>query len=347
MADPLQTVQMMTPAEAKRRRSTPDAAKASYLTSQLRLRLQYAKLKVEHGWQRQNLNEVENLYFRHTHKGRPPPTISPGGRRNLRNAPQHSSDTFSSTSISSVLSTHERTEDAGNGVASGSLQHTDTQSRTPDASAQASQISTPHTQSQASPHPSSGSGSAPSPPTSLARTDTLEDATAAATTTSPRGLKRKHPGPDRTLSSASTATLTDSGFASQASLTSAPTHSSLPATATSAPTQTLTMRANLGYPHFYPHTHVPYPALSPAPAPAPAPFGTGSGAGMSSGAGAGVGGLTYDAFWSTHGSAAAYRSVLTGAPSSGAGGVKGRGSMTEGAVAGGGAPAVAQSAGSS
>ncbi|KAF9235518.1 hypothetical protein BU15DRAFT_77923 [Melanogaster broomeanus] len=31
------------------------------------MRLQYAKLKVEYGWQRQNLNEVENLYFHHSH----------------------------------------------------------------------------------------------------------------------------------------------------------------------------------------------------------------------------------------------------------------------------------------
>ncbi|KAH9931908.1 uncharacterized protein B0H18DRAFT_69963 [Fomitopsis serialis] len=51
------------------------------LCGQLRLRLQYAKLKVEHGWQRQTLNEVENLYFRHTHKSRPHTTPMPGGRR--------------------------------------------------------------------------------------------------------------------------------------------------------------------------------------------------------------------------------------------------------------------------
>ncbi|KAI0730990.1 hypothetical protein C8Q76DRAFT_793098 [Earliella scabrosa] len=61
-----------------------DKAKANYLSSQLRLRLQYAKLKVEHGWQRQTLSEVENLYFRHTHLTRPYPVISPGGRRNGR-----------------------------------------------------------------------------------------------------------------------------------------------------------------------------------------------------------------------------------------------------------------------
>ncbi|KIM77634.1 hypothetical protein PILCRDRAFT_615634 [Piloderma croceum F 1598] len=34
------------------------------------MRLQYARLKVEHGWQRQNLNEVENLYFHHSAVGR-------------------------------------------------------------------------------------------------------------------------------------------------------------------------------------------------------------------------------------------------------------------------------------
>ncbi|KAI0708713.1 hypothetical protein C8Q72DRAFT_871826 [Fomitopsis betulina] len=34
----------------KRRKITPERAKATYLCGQLRLRLQYAKLKVEHGW---------------------------------------------------------------------------------------------------------------------------------------------------------------------------------------------------------------------------------------------------------------------------------------------------------
>ncbi|KAH7882888.1 hypothetical protein F5I97DRAFT_1930509 [Phlebopus sp. FC_14] len=43
------------------------ARKATELSKQLQMRLQYAKLKVEHGWQRQNLNEVENLYFHHSH----------------------------------------------------------------------------------------------------------------------------------------------------------------------------------------------------------------------------------------------------------------------------------------
>ncbi|KAI8974611.1 hypothetical protein BD414DRAFT_498202 [Trametes punicea] len=66
-----------------------DRAKANYLSGQLRLRLQYAKLKVEHGWQRQSLSEVENLYFRHTHLTRPYPVISPGGRRNGRISSAH------------------------------------------------------------------------------------------------------------------------------------------------------------------------------------------------------------------------------------------------------------------
>ncbi|KAJ7720284.1 hypothetical protein DFH07DRAFT_972653 [Mycena maculata] len=38
--------------------------RTTQLVRQLQLRLQYAKLKVDHGWQQQHLNEVENLYFR-------------------------------------------------------------------------------------------------------------------------------------------------------------------------------------------------------------------------------------------------------------------------------------------
>ncbi|KAH0831061.1 hypothetical protein J3R83DRAFT_13584 [Lanmaoa asiatica] len=53
--------------EQKKRRQTLERAKANHLSKQLQMRLQYAKLKVEHGWQRQNLNEVENLYFHHSH----------------------------------------------------------------------------------------------------------------------------------------------------------------------------------------------------------------------------------------------------------------------------------------
>ncbi|KAJ7916176.1 hypothetical protein B0H13DRAFT_1998495 [Mycena leptocephala] len=41
-----------------------ERAKANHLLRQLQLRLQYARLKVDHGWQKQRLNEVENLYFR-------------------------------------------------------------------------------------------------------------------------------------------------------------------------------------------------------------------------------------------------------------------------------------------
>ncbi|KAF7368898.1 hypothetical protein MVEN_00215700 [Mycena venus] len=41
-----------------------EKAKANHLLRQLQLRLQYARLKVDHGWQKQRLNEVENLYFR-------------------------------------------------------------------------------------------------------------------------------------------------------------------------------------------------------------------------------------------------------------------------------------------
>ncbi|KAF9261135.1 hypothetical protein L218DRAFT_547550 [Marasmius fiardii PR-910] len=54
-------------AEERKRTMAMERAKAAHLSRQLQLRLQYARLKVEHGWQKQNLNEVENLYFRHSH----------------------------------------------------------------------------------------------------------------------------------------------------------------------------------------------------------------------------------------------------------------------------------------
>ncbi|KAJ7171000.1 hypothetical protein C8R46DRAFT_1216594 [Mycena filopes] len=41
-----------------------EKAKVNNLLRQLQTRLQYARLKVDHGWQKQRLNEVENLYFR-------------------------------------------------------------------------------------------------------------------------------------------------------------------------------------------------------------------------------------------------------------------------------------------
>ncbi|KAF5353920.1 hypothetical protein D9756_007098 [Leucocoprinus leucothites] len=57
----------------KKRKQTLERAKANHLSRQLQMRLQYARLKVEHGWQRQNLNEVENLYFHHSHLRSPKP----------------------------------------------------------------------------------------------------------------------------------------------------------------------------------------------------------------------------------------------------------------------------------
>ncbi|KAK2467923.1 hypothetical protein APHAL10511_000218 [Amanita phalloides] len=63
----------------RRKKHSFERARVVHLTRQLQLRLQYAKLKVEHGWQRQNLNEVENLYFHLSHSLRgsnPQPLLS-------------------------------------------------------------------------------------------------------------------------------------------------------------------------------------------------------------------------------------------------------------------------------
>ncbi|PPQ71510.1 hypothetical protein CVT26_010381 [Gymnopilus dilepis] len=61
----------------KRRKQTMEKAKANHLSRQLQMRLQYARLKVEHGWQKQNLNEVENLYFHNSYlRGPKPPSAT-------------------------------------------------------------------------------------------------------------------------------------------------------------------------------------------------------------------------------------------------------------------------------
>ncbi|KAF9554806.1 hypothetical protein CPC08DRAFT_162565 [Agrocybe pediades] len=64
----------------KRRKQTVGKIKVTNLSRELQMRLQYARLKVDHGWQKQNLNEVENLYFHNSHlrgsKSLPAPVFS-------------------------------------------------------------------------------------------------------------------------------------------------------------------------------------------------------------------------------------------------------------------------------
>ncbi|KIO25557.1 hypothetical protein M407DRAFT_25154 [Tulasnella calospora MUT 4182] len=64
------------------------------------MRLQYAKLKVDHGWSRQNLDEVENLYFHHYRDRRPEPSHQQpkAPQRRIGAAPFPSSSTGASTS---------------------------------------------------------------------------------------------------------------------------------------------------------------------------------------------------------------------------------------------------------
>ncbi|KAJ7242943.1 hypothetical protein C8J57DRAFT_447190 [Mycena rebaudengoi] len=55
--------------ELKRKVRGLERTKVNHLLRQLQLRLQYARLKVDHGWQKQRLNEVENLYFHQNKQG--------------------------------------------------------------------------------------------------------------------------------------------------------------------------------------------------------------------------------------------------------------------------------------
>ncbi|KAJ1301161.1 hypothetical protein OPQ81_003572 [Rhizoctonia solani] len=62
-------------AYTKRTKLHAEKAKAQQLSRQLKTRLQFARLKVDYGWTRQSLNEVENLYF-HLSRARPVPQPS-------------------------------------------------------------------------------------------------------------------------------------------------------------------------------------------------------------------------------------------------------------------------------
>ncbi|QRW13295.1 hypothetical protein RhiLY_12294 [Ceratobasidium sp. AG-Ba] len=57
-------------AYTKRTKLQAEKTKAQQLSRQLKTRLQFARLKVDYGWTRQSLNEVENLYF-HLSRARP------------------------------------------------------------------------------------------------------------------------------------------------------------------------------------------------------------------------------------------------------------------------------------
>ncbi|KAG8717386.1 hypothetical protein FRC08_007583 [Ceratobasidium sp. 394] len=57
-------------AYTKRAKLQAEKTKAQQLSRQLKTRLQFARLKVDYGWTRQSLNEVENLYF-HLSRARP------------------------------------------------------------------------------------------------------------------------------------------------------------------------------------------------------------------------------------------------------------------------------------
>ncbi|KAG6829946.1 hypothetical protein H0H92_002850 [Tricholoma furcatifolium] len=79
----------------KRRKQTMERARANHLSRQLQMRLQYARLKVDHGWQKQNLNEVENLYFHHSHQrgSKASPTIAPANLNVLLSSASPSTST--------------------------------------------------------------------------------------------------------------------------------------------------------------------------------------------------------------------------------------------------------------
>ncbi|KAI0793700.1 hypothetical protein C8Q74DRAFT_526120 [Fomes fomentarius] len=283
----------------------------SQLSSQLRLRLQYAKLKVEHGWQRQSLSEVENLYFRHTHLTRPYPVISPGGRRNGRTL--SSSNPFASSatqqenvpSMSGVRREHtldgaflaHTSAGAGpssrpNGTLSGSSSSssgefatTPTMPSTP--TADASRIATPF-----APHVGFGSTVTRYP---IARSDSASTVIMEST-------------PSLYLPSQSTSTSRAKGSNLAPSSTLVQQSPSTPSTYREPfdpmePTEHLDSQL-AALRSIISASSMPIPLPPPTPSSAATPASP-------AGNNVGSGGLTYDAFWSAHGSATtSYRSTL-------------------------------------
>ncbi|KAJ6535988.1 hypothetical protein DFH09DRAFT_1369506 [Mycena vulgaris] len=74
----------LTDTELTRKLHSLERAKAIHLLRQLQVRLQYAK--VDHGWQKQRINEVENLYFRQQRAAPPDPDPDSAASSSLPNA---------------------------------------------------------------------------------------------------------------------------------------------------------------------------------------------------------------------------------------------------------------------
>ncbi|KAM5544337.1 hypothetical protein V8D89_001997 [Ganoderma adspersum] len=299
-----------------------DKAKANYLSGQLRLRLQYAKLKVEHGWQRQTLSEVENLYFRHTHLTRPYPVISPGGRRNGR--------TLSSNSFSFTLTQQENLPSfSSSQTVNGSILHlgasgsagTSTTLRSTASSSSLSAESSVVLSLPATPtltHNRIPTPLAPFVGSSKAMTRypiSRTDSCATVVMESIPSLHQTHsaalhhpkthqnPVSSQTASSASTSTTPSS---SQTCASNNAFHEPFDPM---QPTELVDSQLAALRSIITASTSIPLPPPVPAASPAPPTSTPGT---ASPGMG---GGLTYDAFWSTHGSGtSSYRNMRAGQP---------------------------------
>ncbi|KAH8078432.1 hypothetical protein BXZ70DRAFT_961768, partial [Cristinia sonorae] len=101
------TGQETADSEELRRKQNMAKARLNYYSHNLKLRLQYARLKVDHGWQRQTLSEVENLYFRHSRRPYPPvnPRKKTSSDSNQTIPYEHQPVASSSTTPPNLLST--------------------------------------------------------------------------------------------------------------------------------------------------------------------------------------------------------------------------------------------------
>ncbi|KAI9063799.1 hypothetical protein FKP32DRAFT_1592032 [Trametes sanguinea] len=347
MADQSQYAAVSAQPDAKRRKLDPEAidmlqskgdkakgngvdkAKANYLSGQLRLRLQYAKLKVEHGWQRQSLNEVENLYFRHTHLTRPYPVISPGGRRSGRTTSSNGTASSISQYSSNAALARQHTEIISHGssslagsVGSSTLDGTSSTSSV-DTTLNPSIPSTPNIDAgrMVSPHaPHVGFNGVTRYPVS--RSDSTATIIVDSVPALGRATRAHNVKPDSAPANPPPVPPSPSSQPASGPQLNGSSSTSTPSREPFDPmqptehidSQLAALRSMVAA-----TSSTPIPLPPPQSTPNAPPSFPGAPPSTSTGAG---NGLTYDAFWSSHSATSSYRSLLGGQNGSGAAGFR-------------------------
>ncbi|KAG8882326.1 hypothetical protein FRB98_003780 [Tulasnella sp. 332] len=301
------------PGGQSKRAKHVEKTKLQHLTKQLAMRLQYAKLKVDHGWARQNLNEVENLYFHHYGKHQPASQMSftmrvPVAGTFRSSYPSANESDPSGSKSSPVL---HADDDPQSEVDDNDL--LDVQAHSGPAGPSRSQTTNPTSsqlrQPSGSRDPHARQAARPNPyPATGAATPSTSYSNSKVTFPSARtGLQPSNASHSPTLKSPTTTSHNTSSFSTPRSPTKSPGKSRLPSSTYQTPRLTKTQNKNTSTPSTLKPpitdsstTYKPLASLT-------AGLGSGIGIGaLGSGmAGQSTGPTSYESFWSSLGSGGA------------------------------------------